>query len=263
MDSKQFSLCRQWFEDYAAGFHCPDGEAKRNIDLKLQHTYRVCENIKRIAGTIGIRGIDLALAEVIALFHDVGRFEQLRVYGTFNDRISADHSKIAIQAINSSGVLSCLPIRERNLIRRCIWYHNKYQLPDSDSADFLLYSRLIRDADKLDILGVVLEHFEKRKKEPNQAMDFGMIDEPRPSPDAISDVMQGMMVRIPGMRTFEDMRLMYLSWIFDINFPFTIASIKDSSYLERLMDSLSDDKESLQAKDFLLKYLERRGEVYI
>jgi hypothetical protein len=263
MDSKQFSFCRQWFEDYTSGFHCSDEEVERNIDLKLQHTYRVCENIKRIASTIGIRGKDQALAEVIALYHDVGRFEQLKVYGTFNDRVSADHSKIALKAINSSGVLSCLPIRERNLVRRCIWYHNKYQLPDSNRADFLLYSRLIRDADKLDILGVIIEHLEKRTQRPNQALDFGMIDEPRLSTNVISDVMQGKMVRISEMRTIEDMRFMYLSWIFDIHYPFTLASIKESGYLEKLMDGLLDDKESIRVKAFLQKYLEERNKMYI
>ena len=87
MDSRQFRFCRQWFEDYTAGYHSSDKEIERNIDLKLQHTYRVCTNIKRIASTIGIRGKDQTLAEVIALFHDVGRFEQLKTYGTFNDGI--------------------------------------------------------------------------------------------------------------------------------------------------------------------------------
>ena len=144
MDSRQFRLCRQWFEDYTAGYHSSDKEIERNIDLKLQHTYRVCTNIKRIASTIGIRGKDQTLAEVIALFHDVGRFEQLKTYGTFNDGISADHSKIALQAINSIGVLSCLPINERNLIRKCIWHHNKYRLPDSEHTNFLLYSRFLK-----------------------------------------------------------------------------------------------------------------------
>jgi len=263
MDSKQFTFCRQWFEDYTAGYHSSDKEIERNIDLKLQHTYRVCENIKQIASTIGIKGEDLALAEVVALFHDVGRFEQLKVYGTFNDRVSADHSKIALQVINRSGVLSCLPINERNLIRRCIWHHNKYQLPVTSCTDFLLYSRLIRDADKLDILSIIIEHLEKRQMHPNHAIDIGMIDEPSLSANVISDLMQGRMVRISEMRTIEDMRLMYLSWIFDISFPFTIASIKESGYLERLMDGLLDNKESIKIKKLIPKYFEERGRIYI
>lgn len=263
MDRKQFIFCRQWFEDYTAGYHTSDKEIERNIELKLQHTYRVCRNIKRIASTIGIRGGDLDLAEVIALFHDVGRFEQLKVYGTFNDRVSADHSKIALQAINSSGVLSCLPINERNLIRRCIWHHNKYQLPITSCTDFLRYSRLIRDADKLDILGIVIEHLDKRQMHPNHAIDIGMIDEPILSVNVISDLMQGRMVRISEMRTIEDMRLMYLSWIFDISFPFTIASISESGYLKRLMDGLPDNDQSIKIKKLILKYFKDRGRIYI
>jgi hypothetical protein len=263
MDKKQLFFCRQWFEDYAASFHCLDVEVEKNMDLKLQHTSRVFENIKRIAGTLDMQEEDMALAEAIALFHDVGRFEQMRVYGTFNDRISADHSKIGLRVLNRSGVLSILPANERNLIRKCIWNHNKYQLQASDKADFLLFSRLIRDADKLDILGIILEHFDTREQHPNQALDLGMVDESDLSPDVISDVVQGRMVRIAGMRTLLDMRMMYLSWIFDIHFPFTLACIKEKGYLKRLMAGVPDDANSERAKDSLRAYLQKRCEMYI
>ncbi|MFZ3148121.1 MAG: HD domain-containing protein [Methanothrix sp.] len=263
MDGKGLSFCRKWFEDYTRGVHCQDSEIEKNILLKLAHTYRVRENIAIIARSLGMNEEDLALAEAIALFHDVGRFEQLRVYGTFNDRISADHSQIGLQVLNRSEVLSILPARDRNLIRKCIWHHNKYQLQASDKTDFLLFSRLIRDADKLDILGIILDHFETREQHPNQALDFGMVDESWISPEVISDVVQGRMVRIAGMRTLLDMRMMYLSWIFDIHFPFTLACIKENGYVERLLAGVPDDANSERAKDSLREYLQKRCEVYI
>jgi len=253
----------KWFEDYTSRVHCPDAEIEKNIILKLRHTYRVRENITMIARSLGMKEEDLALAQALAVFHDVGRFEQLRGFGSFNDGKTVDHAKLGLKVINSSGVLFCLPKKERNLIRKSIWHHNKYQIPVTEKADVTLFSRLIRDADKLDILGIVALHFETRDQHPNQALDFGLTDELVLSQDVVSDVLQGKMARIAALKTLGDMRLMYSSWIFDINFPFTIACVKERGYLERLLADLSLQPEIISVRDFLQAYLEKRSQMSI
>ncbi len=259
MDEEQLFFCHKWFEDYTSSVHCLDAETEKNIILKLMHTYRVYENIEIVARSLGINGEDLALAKALALFHDVGRFEQLRDFCSYNDSITADHAKLGLKVINRSGVLSCLPKRERNIIRKSIWHHNKYQIPTTEKAGVVLFSRLIRDADKLDILGIVAEHFEKRDQHPNPAMDYGLSDELRLTEDAVSDILQGKMVRIALLKTLGDMRLLYLSWIFDINFPITLACIKERGYLERLLADLYLQPEIIPVRDCLLAYLEKRS----
>ncbi|MCX6678622.1 MAG: HD domain-containing protein [Methanothrix sp.] len=263
MDGKHLSFCHKWFEDYAGRVHCPDAENEKNIILKLMHTYRVCENITKIARSLGMKEDDLALAQALAIFHDVGRFEQLRDFGSFNDGETVDHAKLGLKVINRSGVLSCLPKRERNIIRKSIWHHNKYQIPITEKADVTLFSRLIRDADKLDILGIVALHFETRDRHPNQALDFGLTDELEISPEVVSDILQGKMVRIAALKTLGDMRLMYSSWIFDINFPATIACIKEKGYLKRLLAGLPIEPEIILVRDFLQAYLEKRSRMSI
>lgn len=259
MDGRHLSLCRKWFEDYAGSFYCPDEDLNKNIDLKLRHTYRVCENITKIARTLGMKEEEKALAEALALFHDVGRFEQLRSFGSFNDSITVNHAHLSLKVINRSGILSCLPKRERNLIRKSILHHNKYQIPIIEKADVTLFSRLIRDADKLDILGIIAEHFEIRDQSPNQALDFGLADGLELSAQAIADILQGKMVRIAALKTLGDMRLMYSSWIFDIYFPVTLACIKERGYLERLLAGLPGEPEIMQVRAFLQAYLEMRS----
>ena len=106
MDEEQLFFCHKWFEDYTSSVHCPDAETEKNIILKLMHTYRVYENIEIVARSLGINGEDLALAKALALFHDVGRFEQLRDFCSYNDSITADHAKLGLKVINRSGVLS-------------------------------------------------------------------------------------------------------------------------------------------------------------
>lgn len=71
MNGKDLSFCKKWFECYTSSVHCPDAEIKKNIDLKLRHTYRVCANITEIAGSLGMKKEDLAIAQALAIFHDV------------------------------------------------------------------------------------------------------------------------------------------------------------------------------------------------
>ena len=259
MDSKHLFFCQQWFEDYTSRFHCPDAEIEKNIILKLMHTYRVRENITMIAGSLGMNGEELVLAQALAILHDVGRFEQMRGFGSFNDSMTADHAMLGLKAINRSGVLSCLPKRERNLIRKSIWHHNKYQIPVTEKTDVTLFSKLIRDADKLDILGVVALHFETRDQHPNPALDFGLSDGLELTEEVVSDILQGKMVKIAALKTLGDLRLMYSSWIFDINFPFTLARLKERGYLERLLADLSMEPDIIPVRDFLQAYLEKRN----
>jgi len=258
MDREYLIFCREWFEDYTSRIHCQDAEIEKNINLKLAHTYRVRENITIIAGSLGMKGEELALAQALAIFHDVGRFEQLRGFGSFDDSKTVDHAKLGLQVINRSGVLSCLCKNERNLIRKSIWHHNKYRIPATEKADIALFSKLIRDADKLDILGIIALHFESRDLHPNQALDFGLADEMRLTEEVVSDILQEKMARIGALRSLGDMRLMYSSWIFDINFPITFASIKEKGYLERLLADLSMQPEIIPLRDFLRAYLEKR-----
>ena len=126
-----------------------------------------------------------------------------------------------------------------------------------------MLSRLIRDADKLDILGIINEHFETRDQHPNPALDFGMKDGPGFSREAVSDILQGKMVRIPVLKTMNDMRLMYLSWVFDIYFPVTLSCIDERGYLERLLSNLPADSEILKVRNFIEAYLARRKQIYI
>jgi hypothetical protein len=263
MDAKYVSLCRNWFRDYSDSFRSQDPEVEKNIDLKIRHTYRVCNNVSRIAKSLEMGQDDQLQAEVLALFHDIGRFEQLKVFGSFNDRITVDHAKLGLKVLNSSGIFSDLPGSERRLLCRAIWLHNKYEIPETERGDAILFSRLIRDADKLDILGVINEHFECRDLCPNSALDFGMLDKPGFSREAVSEILQGKMVKIPVLETLNDMRLMYLSWVFDIYFPVTLSCIEERGYLTRLISNLPEGPEIFKVRNFVEEHLAGRTQIYI
>jgi putative nucleotidyltransferase with HDIG domain len=54
------------------------------------------------------KSLQLELAETIALFHDIGRFEQFKTYGTFDDRASENHATIGLKVLKATDILNRL-----------------------------------------------------------------------------------------------------------------------------------------------------------
>jgi HD-GYP domain-containing protein (c-di-GMP phosphodiesterase class II) len=67
-----------WFEDYVHRYDSSDAAFQENIDLKAEHTRRVCAVIRDIGKSLHLSPKDLCLAEVSGLLHDIGRFEHTR-----------------------------------------------------------------------------------------------------------------------------------------------------------------------------------------
>jgi hypothetical protein len=261
MDRECLIFCREWFEDYTSLIHSQDAQTKANIRLKLAHTYRVCENITIIALSLSVNREDLALAKAIALLHDVGRFEQLQGFGSFDDCRTLDHAMLGLRVINRARVLCSLSKRERNLIRKSIWHHNKYQIPVREKSEVAFFSKLIRDADKLDIMKIITEYFEIRDRHPNRALDLGLAEGMQLTKEVVSEFLQGKIVKIALMKTLGDRHLLYLSWVFDINFAITLDLMKEKGYLEKLLSDLSMEPEIAQVRDYLQTYLEKRSRI--
>ena len=76
------------------GIRMPMMRPMRKIKLKIDHTYRVAELCERIAKAEQMEKTEVDLAWLLGMLHDVGRFEQLRRYGTFSDADSIDHAAL-------------------------------------------------------------------------------------------------------------------------------------------------------------------------
>ena len=69
-----YSKARNEFEKYLDGYDRTDDKIK----LKIIHTYGVAEQSEKVARRMGLSEEDVTLARIIALLHDIGRFEQLK-----------------------------------------------------------------------------------------------------------------------------------------------------------------------------------------
>lgn len=79
------------FASYVSDYNAEDDKVK----LKIDHTYRVAAICERIARSLRLDKKDVELAWLLGMFHDIGRFEQLRQYGTFYDAVSVDHAALS------------------------------------------------------------------------------------------------------------------------------------------------------------------------
>jgi len=113
----RLTALRKWFSRFARSFYSSNEEDRKNISLKIRHTYKVCRNITEIAGEERPGQTILLLAEAIALLHDVGRFPQYAQYKTFNDRISVNHAELGARIITREGLLKEFPPDEQELLR--------------------------------------------------------------------------------------------------------------------------------------------------
>jgi hypothetical protein len=234
---------KKWFTNYVHTFKMVDQNIQQNIDLKKDHTVRVCKEILQIGAQIGLDEDELRLAEIIALLHDTGRFEQISRYQTFMDSKSVDHAELGIKVLKHFEVLKPFDDSIKELVYCAVKYHSKPSLPVVENENCLFFSRLIRDADKLDILNVVTEYYHKNGGGKNGAIVLDLPDTPGISDEVYRNLINRSIVNIEHVTNLNDFKLLQAGWIFDINFQPTLDCIKHRRYLELIREVLPQSKE--------------------
>lgn len=238
IDKKSVSNLKNWFSIYLTNFKSGSLELQRNIKLKEDHTRRVIKEILDIGNALELNSDELHLAEIIALLHDIGRFEQYARYKTFVDRKSEDHAKLGVKILKEDDVLNEFTESIKSLIFRTILYHNRAKLPEHETETCLFFTKLLRDADKLDIWRVVTDYYHQKNGRRNGAIELDLPDTPGFSEEVYQDLMNGRIVDVNHVKNLNDFKLLQIGWIFDINFDITMQTIKSRRYLELIWDVL-------------------------
>ena len=89
------------FAEYVRNYDPSD----EKIKLKIEHTYRVAGLCQRIAESLGLSEPDVDIAWLLGMLHDIGRFEQIRRFGTFNDAQSVDHAEFGADLLFKEGLI--------------------------------------------------------------------------------------------------------------------------------------------------------------
>lgn len=258
MKIKDIEHLSRWFNDYVGSFYSGYAEDDRNYTVKEFHTARVRENIASICDGIDIDDNKRMLGDAVALFHDLGRFRQYRDYKTFGDSDSVNHAALSSKVLIDNNVLGALSKSEQDVIIRAINLHNAFELPEGLDEDVLLMARLIRDADKLDIWRVFIEHYRTRKEDRASAVTLELPDWPAYSEGILECLNEGRMARLAQLRTQDDFRLLQLSWIYDLNFRPTFEMVVERGIIEDIALELPEEPEIIRAVNIVKRYVQQR-----
>lgn len=201
------------------------------MDLKTEHTRRVCQAIMDIGSSLDLSNEDLCMAEASGLLHDIGRFEQYSRYRTFMDYRSEDHAALGVKVIQANRVLDDLEPNVADIIIRLVRYHNRAALPVGVEKRFLFFLKLLRDSDKVDIWRVVTECYQNGDNNRNRSIGLDLPDIDRVSDSVYESLMNGKLVQMEDLETLNDFKLLQIGWIYDVNFPRTFQIVMENDFL--------------------------------
>ena len=231
-------VLKDWFSSYCNSFSGLSKEQKHNFNIKRDHSFRVADLTIYLGERLGLNEEEQNLAYFIGLFHDIGRFRQLVDFNTFNDQKSIDHADYSVQILKEEGILEKFGIKDKKLVYVAIQNHNKLNLPVELSEQELKFAKLIRDADKLDILKVLTDYYSNINAESNHTLTWEL-PKGKSVSDAVSkEILAGELVSKKNVISDIDVKIMQLSWVYDINYRPTFELLVKNRYLESIYDSL-------------------------
>ena len=240
---------------YMKSFYSDDEEVQQGIVIKETHTGYVTSNCVELAKTLQLSRHDTELAEIIGLFHDVGRFRQYSIYKTFNDADSEDHADLGLKVIDELDFFKELSDVDNEIVQFAIKNHNKKVVEATDDERRILFAKIIRDADKLDIYRV-LEPFLAQENADKMPKFIKGKERAEISPDFVYNFVAGNQADYRKIRTNGDRKIVRLMWIYDINFAWTMKKIVERGYIDKIIEALPIDDNVQKGINRLLKYVE-------
>ena len=89
------------FKEYLKDYDLENG----SIKLKIRHTYEVVKKSEYIATGLGLDKENIELAKIIALLHDIGRFEQIKEFNEFSDK-KMEHAEFGVKVLFEENLIT-------------------------------------------------------------------------------------------------------------------------------------------------------------
>lgn len=218
------------FKEYTS---CYDVEDEK-VRLKIEHTYRVSELCERIADSLGMSPEDKDLAWLLGILHDVGRFEQLRRFGTFLDRESIDHAALGSAILFEQGRIRAYMEDSSGdkLFRTAVESHSLYRLPENLDKRTKCFCQILRDADKIDILKVNIDFpYEEVYNVTTQELQNTQV-----SSQVMEAFMEEHAVKHSLKKSTVDYIIGHISLIYELVYPESRRIVQEQGYLDKMLD---------------------------
>jgi len=236
------------FNDYYDKFN----SRELMVKMKFFHSLRVVKLSMKIAQALGLSDDELEVVYLGALLHDVARFLQWQEFKTYDDNNSFDHGdkgvEILVHEINKYTDDKDMIDKVNNIVK----YHNKYEIPDDIDEKSKLYLKIVRDADKLDIIDL---HAEDAILYEKSASCF--------SKKVKESFYNKKSINNDIMETDNDVYVRSFAMVFDINFNETLIEYNKLDLTKRAINTVISnnnhlEEELLKMKDFIDVYVEER-----
>lgn len=247
-----------WMDAYMRQFSTDDEVVMQGISIKQEHTGYVTAIARELAQHLNLGQHDVQLAEMMGLFHDVGRFRQYSIYKTFNDAQSEDHADLGLKVLSEEmPYLKELSPEDADMLCYAIKYHNKKEIPAEAAGRRLVFAKLLRDADKLDIYRV-LAPFLDPENEQNAPRSIEAGAGQNISPEFIQAFVNGMQADYRMLKTMGDRKLVRLLWVYDVNYSWTLQKMVERGYIQRIIDHLPQQAGVDAGVKRLQEYIEKK-----
>ena len=198
-----------------------------------------------------------AEAAYTALLHDIGRFEQLKRFDSF-EPTTMDHAAYGVQVLFEEGMIRQFVPEDTwdDIIRTAIARHSDFHLEGITDNRTLLHARLIRDADKLDNCRVKLQDdllvFMGASGKEIGAQEI--------TPVVYDTVLKDQCIYSPDRVTKMDYWVSYVAYFCDIYFRASFDIIEEHDYLNKIIDRIPysnpDTKQKMEnIRTHLAKYI--------
>lgn len=241
--------CKNLFKVYVDSYDMNDDK----INLKYYHTFRVANFCREIAQSLCLDNEDVEIAELIGILHDIGRFEQIRVYNTFIDKNSIDHADYGVNILKTDNFIDEFISDNiiQNIVLVAIHNHNKFAIEKGLDEKTNLFCKIIRDADKLDIFDNFIK-MESQIKHTETLISSKVLD----------SLLNNHAIKDIDMQTEMDYYLRQVGMLYDLNFLYSRNYIKQNNIANKLIDRIIEknthEKDNLcKIKQKILQFIEK------
>ena len=255
IDFNQASIAfKKYLQDYDLAYG--------KIELKIRHTYGVVNASEYIAKELSLDDENIELAKLIALLHDIGRFEQIKKFDCFIDNKNIDHAILGNEILFKNNLIRNFikDAQYDNIISKAILNHNRLSIEDGLTDKELLHAKIIRDADKTDNFRVkATDAFENIiDNASKEILENDII-----SDNIFNNFMDSKIIVREDRKTYMDFWVSYIAFIFDFNYKAGLEYIQQMNYIDKIINRLDykniDTKQKMEKiRKHAIQYIESR-----
>ena len=236
---------KEQFTDYVSQYDLDD----YHIKYKYNHSIRVEMICVALAEALNFNREDTYIIRTIGLLHDIGRFEQLRLTNSYNDN-EFDHAAYGAMILFKEGLIEKFNVDPKyyDIIEFAILNHNRFEIENTSDERKMMFARLIRDADKIDIFDAYTYL---------KAYNITNIDDDVTNEVAIQFKKHESINR-KIRKTKADLLLSVIAFVFDINYKESLEIIYAQKYLDELYNQIENRERFKEYFEFAKDYVKER-----